>query len=138
MEITLEWSGGQRFAATTGTDVRLPLDGDGREGVSPMESLLAALAGCMATDVVDILSKGRQALTDCRVSARGKRSDDPPRRFVDIALIIELTGSDLSRAKAERAVQLSREKYCSVWHTLAPDLDMDVTIELRSASDPSG
>lgn len=133
MEITLEWRGDQRFTATTGTGVRIPLDGDRDDGVSPMETLLAALAGCMAIDVVDILTKGRQALTDCRVVARGRRREDPPRRFTDIALTVELTGSALSRGKAERAVRLSREKFCSVWHTLAPDLDMEVTIELRAA-----
>lgn len=132
MEITLDWRGDHRFVIRTETGVEMAMDGSRAEGVSPMESLLAALAGCMTIDIVDILTKGREALTDCRVLARGVRRDDPPRRFTTISLSVELTGTDLSRVKAERAIQLSREKYCSVWHTLAPDLDMDVEIELRS------
>lgn len=132
MEITLDWRGDERFVTRTGTGIEIPLDGTRAEGVSPMESLLAALAGCMAIDVVDILTKGRQALADCRVRARGTRREDPPRRVTALSLTVELTGTELSRDKAERAVRLSREKYCSVWHTLAPDLDMDVEVELRS------
>ncbi len=132
MEITLDWRGDQRFVSRTETVIELPLDGSGAEGVSPMESLLAALAGCMAIDIVDILTKGREALTGCRVRARGTRREEPPRRFTALSLIVELDGTELSGDKAERAVRLSREKYCSVWHTLAPDLDMSVEVELGS------
>lgn len=133
MEMTLEWEGDHRFTTTTGTGVEIDVDGDRERGVSPMEALLAGLAACMAIDVVDILVKGRQALEACRVTAKGERRSDPPRRFTRVALAFELAGSDLSRSKAERAVQLSRETYCSVWHSLAPDLEMDVSIELREA-----
>lgn len=132
MEITLDWRGDQRFVSRTETGIELPLDGAGAEGVSPMESLLAALAGCMAIDIVDILTKGRQVLTGCRMRARGTRREEPPRRFTALSLTVELDGADLSGDKAERAVRLSREKYCSVWHTLAPDLDLSVEVELRS------
>lgn len=132
MEITLDWRGDQRFVTRTETGIELPMDGSRAEGVSPMESLLAALAGCMAIDIVDILTKGREALTDCRVRARGTRREEPPRRFTALSLAVELGGTELSGDKAERAVRLSREKYCSVWHTLAPDLDLSVEIEFRS------
>ncbi|MBW3660995.1 MAG: OsmC family protein [Gemmatimonadetes bacterium] len=131
MEITLEWRGEERFVATTSTGVEVALDGASGEGVSPMESLLVALAGCMATDVVDILTKGRQQPLACRVLARGERREEPPRRFTTLGLTIELTGADLSRGKVDRAVRLSRETYCSVWHTLARDLDLDIEVELR-------
>lgn len=133
MEITLDWAGGHAFDATTESGVEVALDGDKRDGVSPMESLLTALASCMAIDVVDILEKGRQAVSACRVVARGERREDPPRRFTRVELAFELAGTDLDRSKAERAVRLSRETYCSVWHSMASDLDMDVSIVLREA-----
>ncbi|MDX1661249.1 MAG: OsmC family protein [Gemmatimonadota bacterium] len=132
MEITLDWRGDHRFVTETESGVEVVLDGSREEGITPMESLLSALAGCMAIDIVDILTKGREALEECRIVARGTRRDDPPRRFTSIGLAVELVGTDLSRAKAERAIRLSREKYCSVWHTLVPDLEMDVEIEIRS------
>lgn len=133
MEITLDWEGEHRFSATLESGVVVALDGEKRDGVSPMQALLTALASCMGIDVVDILGKGRESLSGCRVTARGERREEPPRRFTRVELTFRLTGSDLSRSKAERAVRLSRETYCSVWHSLAPDLEMDVSIELVEA-----
>ena len=98
-----------------------------------MESLLAALASCMAADVVDILRKGRQELTGLSIRASGTRRDDPPRRFTAIALDFDLVGRGLDRAKAERAAELSRSTYCSVWNSMATDIDLQVTLVLREA-----
>jgi putative redox protein len=90
-----------------------------------------ALAACMGIDVVDILRKGREDLTGCRIRVEGDRRESPPRRYTVLRLWIELTGWSLSRAKAERAVQLSRDTYCSVWNSMAPDIDLAVELELR-------
>lgn len=130
MAIEMEWKGDHRFEAVTPTGVRLAVDGDRETGTSPMEGLLVALAACMGIDVVDILRKGRQELTGCRVRVSGTRREEPPRRYTSIAMTFELAGRDLSREKAERAVALSRDTYCSVWRSLADDITLETTIEL--------
>lgn len=131
--VDLEWIGGQRFRAVTAEGVELVVDGDRREGASPTDMLLISLAACMGIDIVDILTKGRQDLQGCAIEVEGTRREAPPRRFTAIRLAVELSGRDLSRSKAERAVELSRETYCSVSNTLAPDVDLEVRLELREA-----
>ena len=139
--IELVWRGEERFDALTPTGIHVALDGTRRTGTSPMEALALALASCMGTDVVDILQKGREDLTGCRIRVDGDRRETPPRRYTAIRLAIELTGWRLSRAKAERAVQLSRDTYCSVWSSMAPDIDLSVRLELHEpllAEDEAG
>lgn len=129
--ISLEWLGDERFQAITPSGIEVAIDGMKETGISPMESLAVALASCMGTDVVDILRKGREDLTGCRVRVDGTRRDDPPRRYTAIRLVFELIGWSLSRAKAERAVQLSRDTYCSVWNSMAPDIELAVELDLH-------
>lgn len=123
----LEWEGAERFRASTPAGSQV-LDGERIAGASPTDMLLIALAACMGTDIVDILSKGRQELTGCRIEASGVRREEPPRRFTAITLKVELIGRNLSRQKAERAVELSRTTYCSVWNSMAPDIDLTVDL----------
>ncbi|HUP18632.1 MAG TPA: OsmC family protein [Gemmatimonadota bacterium] len=137
MAIELEWIGGERFRAVTPEGVELELDGGRTAGLSPTDALLVSLASCMGIDVVDILTKGRQSLRASRLRVEGERRDSPPRRFTRIRLEVLLIGSGLSRAKAERAVELSRTTYCSVWNTLAPDVELDVDLELREEAGPA-
>jgi putative redox protein len=134
MNVTLTWDGDLRFRALGQAGVEVPVDGDTRSGISPMESLLVALASCMGSDVVDILRKGRQELTGCSIRMTGTRRETHPRRFTAIRMEIDLEGRDLQRAKAERAVELSRSTYCSVWNSMASDTDFQVAIGLREAS----
>lgn len=130
MAVTLEWTGGQRFRATAPGGAEVVLDGEREAGVSPTDALLLALAACMGIDVVDILAKGRQEVTGCTIAASGARRDEPPRRFTAITLEFALRGRSLDRAKAERAIELSRSTYCSVVHSLAPDIDLAVELSL--------
>ncbi len=126
----LEWTGeALRFRGSGEGFGTVEVDGDGAEGPSPMDALLLALAGCMAVDVVDILGKGRVEHTGLTVEAEGERAADPPRRFTRVRLEYVVEGMDPSdEGKLERAVALSREKYCSVLHTLRDDLELDVRI----------
>jgi len=130
----LEWAGaGMRFRAA-GTEPHTPeivIDGDGEAGPTPTLLLLLSAAACSASDVVLILTKGRVALRRVAVDVQGLRRDVEPRRFVSIRYRFTIAGDNLDRAKAERAVQLSVEKYCSVMHTLAPDLDVAYDIALE-------
>lgn len=131
MDVQVTWQGDQRFVATTGAGISVPLDGEAVVGASPMETLAAALAGCMGIDVLDILEKGRQPVTGLAVRVDGDRRDEPPRRFTRIRLEFELAGEGLSRAKVERAIALSQDRYCSVWASMAPDIALDVEITIH-------
>lgn len=120
LKAELVWSDALRFGATSGPSA-VVIDGDGAAGPSPMQLAAFALAGCMAADVVAILQKGRHPLNGMRVSFDGERAQEPPRRFVRIALHFHVSGSVPAEA-VERAIALSRAKYCSVWHSLRQDI----------------
>jgi putative redox protein len=123
--VRLTWSGsGMRF---TGGGVAPPspsvvVDGDGAAGPSPMQTLLLAAGSCAGSDVVSILAKMRVGLEALTVEVEGIRRDEEPRRYIAIRYRFTLRGNGLDAAKAERAVALSLEKYCSVIHSMAPDI----------------
>jgi putative redox protein len=125
---TLTWQGDLRFHAATPL-ASIILDSDSSAGPSPPEAVAIALAGCMAIDVADIVIKGRHPLKGMAATIIGHRRDDPPRHFVSFTLHFALTGAVPSHA-VERAIQLSRDKYCSVWHSLRQDIDLQTTFEV--------
>lgn len=122
IDATLTWQGGLRFAAAAGSQ-RLILDSEGEAGPSPMQTLALALASCLSIDIVLILEKGRHPLTGLEVEVRGLRAEEPPRRFTAVEIAVHVSG-DVPAAAVERAVALSREKYCSVWHSMRQDIDL--------------
>jgi putative redox protein len=123
--VRLTWSGsGMRFSGA-GTDPASPavvVDGDGEVGPGPMQMLLLAAAACTGSDVVLILAKMRVALRRFVLDVTGTRRDEEPRRYIAIRFRFALAGDGLDQARAERAVRLSLEKYCSVVASLAPDI----------------
>lgn len=123
--VRLDWLGkGMRFRAV-GTEPATPaveIDGDGNSGPSPMITLLFAAAGCTGSDIVSILQKMRVQLAQLSIEVRGQRRDQEPRRYVAVHYRYMMSGEGVDQAKAERAVSLSLEKYCSVIHSLAPDI----------------
>lgn len=123
--VRLDWLGeGMRFRAV-GTQPATPaieIDGDGGSGPSPTLALLMAAGGCSGSDVVLILKKMRVRLAKVSVEVRGERREAEPRRLIAMHLRYMVSGEGADQAKAERAVQLSLEKYCSVVASLAPDL----------------
>jgi putative redox protein len=125
IQAELIWAEGLKFGATSGTTA-LVLDSDGAAGPSPMQLLAEGLAGCMAIDLVHILQKGRHALKGLRVSFSGERAPQPPRRYTRITLTFHVTG-DVPAAAVERAIDLSRSTYCSVWHSLRQDIELETT-----------
>jgi putative redox protein len=97
-----------------------------------MEALLLSVGGCMGVDIQAILEKGRVPLEALEVELEGERAPDPPQRFLTLRMDIRVKGPDEEqRAKVERAVQLSRDKYCSVFHSLQPDLKVTVAVHLE-------
>jgi putative redox protein len=125
----LVWAGELKFGATSGSTA-IVLDSDGAAGPSPMQLLAEALAGCMAIDVVMILTKGRHPLESLRVSFTGERAPEPPRRLVSAMLAFH-AGGDVPAQAMERAIELSRQTYCSVWHSLNPDIVLQTSYQIH-------
>jgi len=129
---TLTWQGGLQFRAATARTA-IVLDSDSDAGPSPPEALAMALAGCMAIDVADIVTKGRHTLSALEVKVVGERRDESPYYFVHFTLHFAVTGSAPPHA-VERAIQLSRDKYCSVWHSLRNDIRLETSFEVHPAA----
>lgn len=129
--VQLQWRQNLEFSGhgTHPTTPAMAIDSDGNAGPSPMLVLLLACAGCSASDVVLILEKMRVKLEQLTVDVTGTRRDEEPKRYVRIQFIFLLRGAGMTREKAERAVHLSLEKYCSVVHSLASDIEIGSEIE---------
>jgi putative redox protein len=127
--VTLSWRGSLQFEARAG-DHALMLDSERRAGVSPTQALALGLAGCMAIDVVDIIQKGRFALTGVEARLETERRADPPRYVTRAGLHFVVRG-DVPPDRVERAIELSRERYCSVWHSLRQDIDFRTSFEIE-------
>jgi putative redox protein len=118
MKATVRWLEGRAFVGESGSGHAVVMDGPpdqgGRNiGIRPMEMLLIGTGGCSAYDVVEILEKARQKVSDCRVELSAERADSIPAVFTRIHLHFVVSGPDLKPAQVERAVKLSAEKYCS-------------------------
>lgn len=83
----------------------------------------------MAADVVDVLTKSRLPLRELRAKLVGERRPEPPRRLLAVKLHF-VVGGDVPPDRVERAIALSREKYCSVWHSLRQDIDFQTSFEI--------
>lgn len=126
---TLTWQGDLKFRAAT-PRAEIILDSASTAGPSPPEALAMSLAGCMAIDVADIITRGRHPLTSLEAIIVGDRRDDPPRHFIRFTLTFTVGGAVPEHA-IQRAIDLSREKYCSVWHSLRQDIELDTRFEVR-------
>jgi putative redox protein len=132
MEAKLAWGGDLKFTATTQRGYDLDFDAQVQWGCMPLEGLLMSLAGCMAIDVVAILVKMRCKPESFSMEIHGTRRPTPPQRITKVHLVLDLAGGpELTREKAEKAVALSQDKYCSVRHSLREDIE--VTTEIRIA-----
>ncbi len=118
MEATIKWVDNAMFLAESGSGHSVVMDGPpdhgGRNlGPRPMEMLLMGLGGCSAFDVMSMLNKSRQDVTDCRAELSAERADAVPAVFTKIHLHFVVSGRDLKEKQVARAVSLSAEKYCS-------------------------
>lgn len=131
-QVHLRWTGeGLVFEGGGAKHAPIRVDGASSAGPSPTEALLLSLAGCMAIDVRLILEKSRVPLETLEVETVGERAESDPRRYTHIRMHFRLKGPGAEHeARVARAVQLSRDKYCSVFHTLRSDLPIETDIEL--------
>ena len=129
--VALRWTGdGLGFVGGADGGPEISLESGGARAPSPTQLLLVSIAGCMGIDVVDILGKSRVPLQALEVTVEGDRAPYPPKYFTAIRLIYTVRGPQPEHdEKVQRAVALSREKYCSVLHTLRPDLSLDIRVE---------
>jgi putative redox protein len=97
---------------------------------NPVQHLMTSLAACMGIDVIGILRKKRLKVTSYAIDMSGERAETPPRRYTRITLTHRITGRAIPRKAVEDAIQLSTDTYCSVHHTLRPDLPVDNVIEI--------
>ena len=120
--VSLRWQEGLVFRGGEPGGPEMTIDGDNAVAPGPMLTLLLAAAACTGADVVLILGKMRVSLSEFRLEASGERRAEEPRRYTAIHLDYHLAGDGLDEQKARRAIDLSIEKYCSVLHSLAPDI----------------
>ncbi|MDT7687830.1 MAG: putative redox protein [Acidobacteriota bacterium] len=105
-------------------------DTEHASAATPMELLLVALGGCTAVDVVSILKKKREHVTDYRVEVRGTRRDEHPRAFTRMEVRHIVSGHNVSEKAVASAIELSETKYCSVAATLRPGVEIVTTYEI--------
>ncbi|MBS1851515.1 MAG: OsmC family protein [Acidobacteria bacterium] len=129
---TVHFAGNGFFlgVSSSGHAVVLETDGQRNAGASPIELLLVAVGGCMGSDVVDILRKKREQVTQFRVEVQGSRREEAPRSYDTIRLHHVITGRNLSEAAVQQALELSNHKYCSVAATLRPTAEVSVSYEI--------
>lgn len=118
MKTSVTWQEGVHFVGTTDTGHDIHMDGSPdrggqNKGARPMALLLTGLGGCASFDVVTILKKARQDITDVVCELDAERADSVPAVFTDIHLHFVVTGRGLKEAQVKRAVELSADKYCS-------------------------
>jgi putative redox protein len=124
----LTWTDALRFDVSSAR-ITTAIDGDSNVAASPVQMLVIALAGCMSADVVDIVRKGRHALTGFRAEITAERAPVPPTRVVSASLRFYVEG-DVPPAAVERAIALSHDKYCSVWHSLRQDIQLTTAFDI--------
>ena len=130
VEIEIIWEHDLVLAGRSG-EVAMTLDSAAVAGPSPMQALAFALAGCMAMDLLYILKKGRHDFKGLRADLSGTRADTDPRRFTTIKLHYTITGT-VADEVVQRGIDLSRDKYCSVWQSMRQEIDFSVTFKVSS------
>ncbi|MDQ2977474.1 MAG: OsmC family protein [Acidobacteriota bacterium] len=117
----------------SGNAITIDTDSVRNSAPSPMELLLLALGSCTGVDVVSILRKKRQNVTDYRVEVRGERREEHPRSYKRMEVHHIVTGRNVSERSVAQAIELSEKKYCSVAATLRPTAEIVSSFEVIEA-----
>ncbi|MFZ5593550.1 MAG: OsmC family protein [Pseudomonadota bacterium] len=139
MKARLKWVQDVMWVAESETGHAVVMDGapeiGGRNlGMRPMEMLLLGMGGCTAMDVISILKKSREQVTDCEIQMEAKRAEDHPKVFTAIHVHFIVTGKALKEATVKRAIDLSAEKYCSASIMLGKTASITHDYEIREES----
>ena len=143
MKARVKWVEDVTFVGESGSGHAIIMDGPpesgGRNlGIRPMEMLLIGMGGCTAFDVVQILGKARQQVTDCVVEVEAERADTVPSVFTRIHVHFIVTGVGLSDKQVTRAIELSAEKYCSASIMLGKSATITHDYEIRGIAAGEG
>jgi len=138
MKARVRWLAPMGFVGESGSGHSVVMDGPLEHGgsdlgVRPMEMLLLGLGGCASFDVVHILKKSRQDVTDCEASLEAERADQEPKVFTRIHLHFVVTGRNLSDKQVKRAIQLSSERYCSASIMLGKTAEITHDFRIKEA-----
>jgi putative redox protein len=131
---SVRWISEQQFlgVSPSGHATTMDADSNSNKAPSPMEMLLIALAGCTASDMVSILEKKRQKLLSLVVECSGERAPAPPRIWTNIDVVFKLRGT-LEETAVQRALELTRDKYCSVAVMLNKSAEISWRYEIQPA-----
>lgn len=116
---SVTWQEKKAFLGVSPSGHNVQIDADKENGASPMELILLGLGGCASYDVVSILQKSRQEVSDVRCELTANRAETVPAVYTDIHMHFIVTGQDIKDKQVEKAVNLSAEKYCSASRMLA-------------------
>jgi len=135
MKAVVKWLDNMSFVGESESGHSVVMDGPpdsgGRNlGIRPMEMVLLGMGGCTAFDVVLILKRQRQLITDCQVELSSERAEEAPKVFTKIHVHYVVKGKDLDAKKVARAVEMTAEKYCSVSIMLAQSVDVTHDFEI--------
>jgi len=128
--VTLHWLDDLRFEGGEPDGPSAVIDADNTTAPGPMLQVLMALASCSGADVVSILKKMQVGLESLEISMEGDRRSEHPKRYTAIRYTWTIRGTGLDETKARRAIDLSMEKYCSVLHSMAPDIHTSYELDL--------
>lgn len=123
---TLAWDRELIFVGRTNRGYEIEFDAHLQWGCKPTDTLLLSIAGCLAIDVLTFLQKMRAEIASFKMDIIGERNPTPPQYYKAVEIILYIAGKNLDSKKVDRAVSLSHEKYCSVYHSLRKDMEMKV------------
>lgn len=134
---TITYAGNEHFIGTSPSGHSQVVDtkGENKTAASPVELLLIAVGSCTAIDVVSILEKKRQIVTDYKVEVTGERREEFPRHFTKMHIHHIVYGRSVSESAVERAIELSDTKYCTVAATVKPTVEITTSFEVVEVSD---
>lgn len=132
--IHVKWLEAGAFDAGRPDRPAIRIDSSAKTGPGPVDVLLCALATCSAIDVVQILEKRRTPVQSLEVDVHGERADAIPARVTAIRMVFQIRGEGIEREHAERAIELSITKYCSVRDSLDPNIPISWELELEAGA----
>lgn len=131
LNVSARWTGEKlNFMGKDTKDNDVPMGG---RNVSPSQMMLLGLAGCTGMDVVSILQKKRQDVTDVEVYVTAHNEDEYPKPYLNIELMFVVKGKNIDPKAVERAIHLSETKYCVVGQTLQNEVEIKTTFEIKES-----
>ena len=132
----LFWEKDLLFKGMTQSGYEIEFDAAVQWGCMPTEALMLSLAGCMGIDAVSFLQKMKVDLHKFKIDIDGERNPTPPQYYTSMTMHLHITGKGIKEKHVERAISLSQEKYCSVYHSLRKDMVVKVGYTITDVEEP--